>query len=147
MAERFVLRLRIEAKHRLAGFAEIGQNELEQIAFALTGIAEDENVAGRLVLRAAVKVHEDVRPELVPAEVQPLRVGLAGKVEGKEIGRAGRRQHTLILRAELICACGQDGEEALLLPQGQAVYGNLRPRQLHGNVGLQLPERVHAAGL
>ena len=80
-------------------------------------------------------------------DIQSLRIRFAGEVEGIQIRHAGSGQHTLILRTELVCAHGQNREKSLFLPQGQTIYRDLGPGQLHGNVRLQFPKSLHAAGL
>lgn len=69
----------------LAGLPQIGDNALEQIGFPLPGIAQDEDIGVGLVISPAVKVRENIGAELIPAQVEPMGVGLAGIVEGVEI--------------------------------------------------------------
>ena len=45
----------------------------------LAGVAQDEHVGVGLVIRTAVKVRENVGAELVPAQVEPMGVGLAAE--------------------------------------------------------------------
>ena len=111
-----VLAFGIEADDPLARFTEIGEDELEKITLALTGVAEDEDVGCGLIFGSAVEVHEDVRAVLISADIQTVGIGLAGEVEGIEIGNAGGRQYALVLCAELIEAHGQNGEESFFLP-------------------------------
>ena len=111
-----VLAFGIEADDPLAGLTEIREDELEEIALTLTGVTEDEDVGCGLIFGSAVEVHEDVRAVLISANIQTVGIGLAGEVEGIEIGNAGGRQYALVLCAELIEAHGKNGEESFFLP-------------------------------
>ena len=116
VAEFLILGLGVQADDCLAGFTDIGQNQLEQIALALAAVTENQDVARGLVLGAAVKVHEDVRAVLVPSEIQSLRIGLAGEVERIEVCHAGCRKDSFILRAELIVTGRDHGQKSFFLP-------------------------------
>ena len=108
----------------------------------MTGIAQDQDVGCGLILRAAVEVHEDIGSILISADIQPLGIGLAGKIEGIQIGNRAGWQHTLELRAKLIAAHRQHGEEAFLLPECQTIHRDFGAGQLHGNIGLQFLQRI-----
>lgn len=70
----------------------VAEEQLEQIGFALTAVAEDEAAGVRLVVVPLVQIHEDIAAELVPSDVEPMGVRLAGVVERIEIGnQAGGR--------------------------------------------------------
>ena len=88
---------RVQADHGLPGFQQIGDQQLQQEALALTGVAQDEDAGVGLVVRAAVKVNDDIAAEFVPADVEALGIGLAGVVAGVEIRHRGRRQDPLAL--------------------------------------------------
>ena len=60
LAQFLILTFGIKANNTLAGLPDVGQNQLEQIALALTGIAQDQDVGCGLIFRAAVEVHEDI---------------------------------------------------------------------------------------
>ena len=115
-AELLIFRFRVQTYDCLTGLPDVCEQQLQKVALALTGVAENEDVGGRLVLGTAVEVYQHIAPELVPSDIQSLRIRFAGEVERVQIGRAGRGQHPLILRAELICAHRQSREKALFLP-------------------------------
>ena len=142
-----IFRFHIQADHRLSGFPEIGQQQLHQVGFSLSGVAQNQGAAVGLVIAAAVKIHKNVGAVLVPAYIEALGIGLTGKAQGIHIGDGTGRQHPLILVAKLVPAKGQYGQKALLLPQGQLVHCDLGAGQLHGDLGLKLLQRFHASGL
>ena len=78
--------LRIQTDDRLAGLQQVFQQELQQEALALAGVAEDEDAAVGLVLSTAVEVHDDVASVAIPADVEAVGIGLAGVVEREQIG-------------------------------------------------------------
>lgn len=116
VAEFLILGLGVQTDDCLAGLADVGQDQLEQIALALTAVAEDQDVARSLVLRAAVEVHEDVRAVFISPDIQSLGIGLAGEVERIEVCHAGCRKDSFILRAELIVTVRNHGQESFFLP-------------------------------
>ena len=134
--------LRVEADHRFAGFQQVFQEQLQEKAFALAGVAEDEHAAVGLVLGAPVEVHDDIAPIAVLADVKAVRIGLAGIVDGIEVGHRRSRKHPLILAAETVPARGVDRLKALLLPQKDAVRGELGSYQLCQNLVLQRPQSL-----
>lgn len=115
-AEFLILGFGVQADDRLARLSDIGQNQLEQITLSLAAVAEDQDVAGSLVLGTTVEVHEDVRAVLVPSEIQSLRIGLAGEVERIEVCHAGCRKDSFILRSELIVTGRDHGQKSFFLP-------------------------------
>ena len=142
MAQFLILTFRVQADHTLAGLPDVGQEQLEQIALTLTGIAQDQDVGCGLILRAPVKIHEDIGSILISADIQSLGIGLAGKIEGIQVGHRAGWQHTLELGAKLIAAHRQHGEEAFLLPQSQPIHRDFGTGQFHGNIGLQFLQRI-----
>ena len=109
----------------------------------MTGIAQDQDVGCGLILRAPVKIHEDIGSILISADIQSLGIGLAGEVEGIQVCHRAGWQHALELCAELIAAHRQHGEEAFLLPEGQPIHRDFGTGQFHGNIGLQFLQRIH----
>ena len=63
------LMLRVQADDRLAGLQQVFQQELQQEALALAGVAEDEDAAVGLVLATAVEIHNDVAPVAILADI------------------------------------------------------------------------------
>lgn len=116
IAEFLVLGLGVQADDCLTRLTDVGQNKLEQIALALAAVAEDQDVAGGLILGAAVEVHEDIRAVLVPPDIQSLWVGLAREVERVEVCHAGCGKDSFILRTELIVSGRDYGQESFFLP-------------------------------
>ena len=55
-----VFMFRIKAQDGLARFEDVAEDELEKIALALAGVAEDQNVRIRLVIVTLIKVHDDI---------------------------------------------------------------------------------------
>ena len=78
----------IQGNHRLARFQQIADQQLNEIALALTAVAQDKDVGRGLVAVPTVKVHHDVAAVLVFPNVKAVGICLAGVIEGIEIGRA-----------------------------------------------------------
>ena len=129
--------LRVEADGRLAALQNIAEQELEQVALALAGVAQNQDAGGGLILGAAVQVHDDVGAVAVPAHIEALGVGLAGVVEGVQVGHRSGGQHPFELGAEGIEPRGVGGLIALPLAQQQRVRGELGAGQLGGDKVLQ----------
>jgi hypothetical protein len=95
-----------------AGFPQAAQDQLQQIALALAGVAENENVGVGLVVGAAVEIDEDIAAEFVPAQAEALRVGLAGIVERVQVGGGAGGQHPFELIPEHIPSGGHHRQES-----------------------------------
>lgn len=80
------LMFRVQAEGGLAGLQEVADQELEEVALALAGAAQDEDALVGLVLCPAAEVHDDIGAVFVPAQVEAPGVGLAGKMEWEEVG-------------------------------------------------------------
>ena len=65
-----------------------------------------------------------------------MGIGLTAEGQRVEIGDGRGGEHPLELSTELVGSDGHDGEEALLLPHGQAIHRYLGAGKLHGDVGL-----------
>ena len=61
IAQILVLRFGIEADDSFARLTNVGENEFQKITLALTGIAENEDIACGLVLGTAVKIDQNIR--------------------------------------------------------------------------------------
>ena len=139
--------LRVQTDRCLAGFQHVHQQELQQEALTHAGVAQDEDAAVGLVLGAALQIHDDVGAVAVLPDVEALGIGLAGVIEGVEIGYRGGRKYPLILTAEAVPASRVDRPEALLLAQENAVGGELGAHQccqdlvLQGEQSLLIPRR------
>ena len=74
----------IENKEALLRMDEfIADQQLNEVALALTAVAQDQDVGGGLVALAPVEVHHDVAAKLVLADIEAVGIGLAGIIEGK----------------------------------------------------------------
>ena len=94
-AEVIQLMLRVQGDGIFPTLPHIAQQEFEQIAFALPGIAQDQGAAIGLIRRPPVQVYDDIGAVLVPADEKAVRVRLAGVAYEKEVGRAGGREDPL----------------------------------------------------
>ena len=146
LAHFLLLMLGIQRDNGFAGLQQIEDEELHQIAFALTGVAEDEDVGGGLVLVTLVEVHEDIAAVLVPSDIEALCVRFAGIVEGIKICHRVGRQDSFKLRSEGIVSHRAGAAEALLLAEQESVHIELAPYQFGQHVGLQELQRVIVRG-
>ena len=92
--------LGIQRDTGFAGLQQVQDEQLHEVGFALTGIAEDKDIGGGLVLVALVEVHEDVAAILVPSDMEALCVRFTAVIEGVEICNRACRKDTLELRSE-----------------------------------------------
>ena len=141
-----LLMLGIQRDNGFARLQQIEDEELHQIAFALAGVPEDEDVGGGLILVTLVEVHEDVAAVLVSSDIEAPGIRFAAVVEGIEICHGVGRQDSFKLRSEGIVAHGTDTAEALLLAEQKPVHIELAPHQFGQHVGLQQLERVIVRG-
>ena len=72
-----VFHLRIEGAHPHPGLPEVGQQELQQVGFALPAVAEDQDAGVGLIVGTAVEIHQHVAAVFVPSDVEAVGVGLA----------------------------------------------------------------------
>ena len=72
--------LNVQRDDILARLTAVDHQELHKIRLALTGIAEDEDICGCLVLVALVEVREDVAAVSVLADVEAVGIGLTGVI-------------------------------------------------------------------
>ena len=140
------LMLRIEAESGLAALQDIAEKELQQVALALAGVAQDEDTGGSLILGAAVQVYDDVGAVAVPAHIEAVGIVLAGVVEGEEVRHAGGGQYPFIEGAEDVAAGGVGGEEALPLAEEDTVGVQLGAGQLGGHIVPKGAETIRVPG-
>ena len=131
-----VFLLCVKADDRLAGHSRVGKNELEKIRLTLSGIAEDEDVGVCLVIASSVKVHDDVRAELISAEIESVRIGFARIVEGITVGDSGCRKDPFELGSECVVSARHTGNKAFFLPERKPVDRELLSCQLHCHICL-----------
>ena len=75
----------IQGNHGFARLEEVEQEQFEQIALTLAGVAEDQDVGGGLIVISLIKIYEDIGPVLVLADVESVRIGLARIIEGIQV--------------------------------------------------------------
>ena len=136
----------VQGNDGLAGLQQVQDKQLHEVGFALTGVAQDQDVGGGLILVPLVEVHQNVAAVFVFANVEALGVQFAGVVEGIEICHAGGGQHPFKLDAEGIVTAGIDTAEALLLAEQELVDIQLAPYQLRQHIGLEQLEGVVVRG-
>ena len=136
----------VQADGGLAAFQNVAQQELEQVTLALAAVAQDEDVGRGLVISAAVQIHDDIGAVPVPANVEAVRVRLAGVIEGVQVGHGLGRKHPLKLGAERVAARRVGGEEALPLAQEKPVRPQLAPDQLRRHLIPQGAQAVRVSG-
>ena len=73
----FILSFGIQTHQSLTALTDIGEKQLQQKGFALTGVAEDEDIGIGLVLCSAVKVHEDIRAVFIAPDIEAVGIRLA----------------------------------------------------------------------
>ena len=146
LAHFLLLMLGIQRDNGFARLQQIEDEELHQIAFALAGVTENEDVGGGLILVTLVEVHEDIAAVLVPSDIEALCVRFTAVVEGIEICHGVGREHTFKLCSEGIVAHGTDTAEALLLAEQEPVHIELAPYQFGQHVGLEQLQRVIVRG-
>ena len=130
--------LGVQSNHRLARFQQIADQQLDEIALALTAVAQNEDIGRGLIAVPTVKVHHDVAAVLVFPNVKAVGICLAGVIERIEIGHAAGGQYPLELPAQHITAHRADAAESLLLPQEQLVHIQLAAHQLRQYIRLEL---------
>ena len=137
-----LLMLGIQRDNGFAGLQQVQDEQLHEVGFALTGVAEDKDIGGGLVLVALIEVHEDVAAILVPSDIEALCVRFTAVIEGVEICYRACRQDTLELRSEGIVSHRAGAAEALLLAEQESVHIELASHQLRQHIGLEQFERV-----
>ena len=142
-AELLILRFRIQTNNRLAGLPNVREQQLEQIAFALTRVAENEDIGAGLVFVALIEVYYDVAAVFVLADVEAFSVSFARVVEREQICDRAGWQDALVLRAEGVEPDRTDGAEACLLAELQPVHVQLRAHELDLHICLQNLEFLH----
>ena len=133
VAQLLVFLFRIQHDNRFACQTMIGQQELQQEALALTGVAQNQNIAVGLVVASPVKVHDDIGAIPVFADIETIGVSFTGIVQRIEIRHSGCREHTLKQRSESVASTGTDGLEAFLLSHSQSIHRDTLTGQLHAD--------------
>ena len=73
--------LGIQRNNGFARFQQVEDEELHQIGFTLTGVAENENIGGCFILIPLIKVYKDVAAVLVPSNIKSHCIGFAAVIE------------------------------------------------------------------
>ena len=134
--------LGIQRDNGFAGLQQVQDEQLHEVGFSLTGVAEDKDIGGGLILVTLVEVHEDVAAILVPSDIEALCVRFTAVIEGVEICYRACRQDTLELRSKGIVSHRAGAAEALLLAEQEPVHIELASHQLRQHIGLEQFERV-----
>ena len=138
--------LRVQTEDRLPALQNVAQQQLQEVAFPLTGVAQNKDAGRSFILGSAVQIHNNIGAVTVPANIETFGICLAGVVEGEEICHRSCRQYTLELGGEHIAPGRVDGEKAIPLPQEEPVCSQLAPHQLCGNLIPQCPQTVRVFG-
>ncbi|MPM31385.1 hypothetical protein SDC9_77940 [bioreactor metagenome] len=125
-----------------AGLPQIAEYELQQVAFALAAIAQDQDIGIGFVLVALIKIRDDIAAEFVPAQEKAAGVGFAAVVKGVQVGDGAGGQHPFKLIPEHVPPAWHDRQEALLLAEHELVDVELAADQLRQNLRLQQLELV-----
>lgn len=141
-----ILMLGIEANHVFPRFEDIAEDELQEIALALTAIAEDEDICVGLVIIALFKIRNDVAPKFILSEVKAVSVRFPAVVEGIQVGDGAGRQYAFELAAEDVVSCWAYRQKALLLTEQKPIHIELRAHQLCQYVGLEELQTVWVVG-
>ena len=128
--------LHVQRDHRLARLEEVEQEQLEQIALALAGVAQDQDVGRGLIVIPFIKIYKDIGPVLVLADVESVRIGLSRIIEGIQVGHRAGRKDPFKLGAEGVAAGRHDRNKALLLAEHEPVHIELAPHQLRQHICL-----------
>ena len=146
VAEPGQLLLRVQADHRLAALQQVADEQLEQVAFALARVAQDEHAGVGLVRCAAVQIQQDIRTIVVIADVEPMGIAAAGVVDGVQVGGGAGGQHPLKLGAQGVAAHRVGGEEAFPLTEEQRICTELGPGELGAHLIPQPPQLLGGFG-
>ena len=136
----------IQGNHGFARLEEVEQEQFEQIALTLAGVAEDQDVGGGLIVIPLIKIYEDIGPVLVLADVESVRIGLARIIEGIQVGHRAGRKDPFKLGAEGVAAGWHNRNKALLLTEHKPVHIELGANQFGEHIGLEQLEGVVVRG-
>ena len=135
--------LHVQRDDRLSCFQEVEQEQLHQIRFPLTGVAENEDIGAGFVFVALVEIDNNVAAVFVFPDVKAFSVRFTGIVEWEQICDRACWQDALILCAKHIESDRADRAEACLLPELQLVHVQLRAHELDFHVRLQNLQFLH----
>ncbi len=120
-----------------AGLQQIQDQQLHEVGFTLTGVAQDQDVGGGFVLISLVKINQNVAAIFVFCQCKSLWGPACRIVEGIEICHAGGGQHRSNWTPKAFVAAGIDTAEALLLTEQELVNIQFTAHQLRQNIGLE----------
>ena len=143
LAQLPLLMLHIQRNDRFACFQEVEQKQFHEVALALTGVAENENIGRGLVLVALVEIDNNVAAVFVFPDVKAFSVRFTGIVEWEQICDRAGWQNALVLRTKGVESDRADRAEACLLPKLQPVHVQLRAHELDLHICLQNLQLLH----
>ena len=135
--------LHIQCDDRFPSFQKVEQKQFHEVAFSLTGVAENQHVGRGFILVALVEIDHNIAAVLVLPDVEALTVCLAGVVEREQVCDRAGWQDTLILRAESVETDRADRAEACLLAELQLVHVQFRAHELDLHIRLQNLQLLH----
>ena len=71
------LMLRVQGEDGLAGLQHVAQQKLQQVALALSAIAQDQGAGVSLVAGSPIQVHDDIGTILLVAQIEAAGIRLA----------------------------------------------------------------------
>ena len=135
--------LHIQCDDRFSCFQKVEQKQFHEVAFSLTGVAENEDIGAGFVFVALIEVYYDVAAVFVFPDVKAFSIRFTGIVEWEQICDRACWQDALILCAKHIESDRADGAEACLLAKLQPVHVQLRAHELDLHVCLQNLQLLH----
>ena len=138
-----LLMLHIQRDDRFSCFQKVEQKQFHEVALALTGVAENQNIGAGFVLVALVEIDHNIAAVLVFPDVKAFSVRFTGIVEWEQICDRACWQDALILCAKGVESDRADGAEACLLAKLQPVHVQLRAHELDLHVCLQNLQLLH----
>ena len=137
LAHILLFMLHIQRYDRFARLQKIEQKQLEQIAFALAGVAQNQNAGGGFVVIPLIEVHQDIGAILILADIKAMGICLAAVVEWIQVSHRAGRQNPLKLLPEAVPTGRHDRNKPLPLTEEQTIHIELAPHQLSQHIGLQ----------
>ena len=119
------LMLRIQTDHRLSRLQNVAGQQFQQIAFALTTVAQNKDAGCGFVIGSLIQIDNDVGAIAVFPDIESMGIGFAAVVEREQIGNGTDRQDSFELGAEDITSRRICGKKALPLLQQDAVCSHL----------------------
>ena len=138
-----LLVLHIQRDDRFSCFQKVEQKQFHEVALALTGVTENQNIGAGFVLVALVEIDHNIAAVLVFPDVKAFSVRFTGIVEWEQICDRAGWQDALILRAEGVEPDRTDRAEACLLAELQPVHVQLGAHEFDLHIRLQNLQLLH----